>query len=460
MSIGKGTKVHLVGIGGAGMSGIAVMLMQMGAIVTGSDIDTDREQIAALQSKGIMIFHGHDVQNIEEADLVVASSAIKSDNPEVLEAKAKGIETVHRTDVFPMMGLDKRIVGVAGSHGKTTTTAMIAHIATLAGLEPSYYFGSPFIGGEQARYANPDLFIMETDESDHTFLKFHCDIAVVTNIDRDHMEAYGHSFESLVSEFGVFLNQSYEKGGWQIVNADDPSSLSVKLPDFRRVMTYGGSPLAHFLAKETSYFLDGFRLCTETPVQIIRKSVAPLRLNVPGRHNVMDALAAIAACTKLGLDPEESIAHLASYPGTWRRLELVGQAGGHPVYDDYAHHPTAIKASLSALRHYYPQTQICLVLQPFRYARASYLPKEYAECVRTANRVLVTDIFPQALQEQNLEVAKNIIESNPEMDIKHIGPQSNVANEVAKGARPGEVVYLSGPYPIRSEANSILESLK
>jgi UDP-N-acetylmuramate--alanine ligase len=459
--IPKGACVHLVGIGGAGMRAIALILMDQGYKVTGSDIDTERELVRDLIKRGAEVMQGNDPQHITNPQLVVTSTAIKPDNPEVLEALRLGIPVLNRSDVFSFFQEDKKLIAVAGTHGKTTTSAMISWAMLQAGINPTYYFGSPYIRGEQACWTDSDYFVMETDESDKSFLKFNADFAVVTNIDRDHMETYNHSLDELISTFARFLEQSVEKKGYQILNCDDENITKIKLSNPKNINLFGRSKNAHIRAGNSRTFVDDYDLCTETEIFHGNKFLGNLVLHVPGEHNIMDGLAAICAGFTIGFDPKTFIENLKSYPGTQRRLELMGVANGHPVYDDYAHHPTAIKAGLDALRLYYTDKPICLVMQPFRFMRASYLPHEYAQCIRGADRIIITEVFPKEENhdERSQAVAQSIMDENPDKNIIYSGSLGQTPEVIIKGIKKDEIIYLAGPYPIRSIANPLLEML-
>lgn len=457
----KGSTIHLIGIGGAGMRAVALILLDQGFNVSGSDIDTERDLVQDLIMRGVEVMPGNNKAHIKNPSLVIFSTAIKPDNPEILEALRLGVPVINRSDVFELFGQDKKLVAVAGTHGKTTTSAMITWAMLKAGLNPTYYFGSPFIKGEQASWTDSDYFVMETDESDKSFLKFSPDFVVVTNIDCDHMETYNHNLDELISAFARFLEQSVERKGHQILNADDVNLAKITLSDSKHACLFGCSKNAYIRAGQTRIYEDCFDLCTETEIYLGEKRLDNLILKVPGEHNIMNALAAISVSNSIGFDPNVFIKNLGSFPGTQRRLELMGVANNHPVYDDYAHHPTAIKAGLDALRSYYPDRPICLVMQPFRFARASYLPIEYAECVKKADRVYITEVFPkEELQlERSLAVAQSIIEKNPGKKIKYSGSLEQTKEQVAKEICVNDVIYLAGPYPIRSIALPILEAL-
>ncbi|MEN6376856.1 MAG: UDP-N-acetylmuramate--L-alanine ligase [Caldisericales bacterium] len=456
----KGSKIHLIGIGGAGMRGIALMLMQMGYVVTGSDIDCDRELVRDLGEKGTTLFSGQRAENITDQKVVIYSSAIKESNPELERARQIDIKCIHRTDFLFELGLTRNVLGVAGTHGKTTTTAMIAHVLDRMGQNISYYFGSPIIGGEQARWSGSgnQTLVMETDESDKSFLKFNCDLAVVTNIDWDHMDAYDHNKKNLLDAFESFVVQAKMR----VLNADDENTFRMKLKDMNQVITFGRNSLSHVKADLTNIFREGHNLCSTTGVRIGGESIGRLKLKVPGDHNVSNALAALSAIVSLGFDPKLALPHFFTFPGTQRRLELMGSVNGNPVYDDYAHHPTAIIAGLEALRSYYPDEKICLVMQPFRFARISYLLEEYSACVSLADRTIVTQVFPQ--EENNLERSREFCSKlrsmNPSAQIAMAGTLELVPKIVKSSLTKNEVVYLVGPYPIRACAKPILEAIK
>jgi UDP-N-acetylmuramate--alanine ligase len=333
------------------------------------------------------------------------------------------------------------------------------------GLNPTYYFGSPYLANkDQAEWTDGKVFIIETDEHDHSFLNFDVDIAIVGNIDKDHMENFNFDIKNLVADMEKFAQQSLDRGGWQIFNADDKNVLSINLTHFKNVITFGRSEHAHMRAGQTRFFRDGYNLCTETEVFWKGESIGMMKMQVPGEHNVINALASVAALSKAGINPKDALPELADFPGTQRRIELMGVSNNHPLYDDYSHHPTAMIKGLETLRSYYPGTPICLVLQPMRYSRVYYLPKEYSEAVRYADRVILTEINPSG--EDNLwnsdinVLAKTIKDANPSLDFTLVPHIEDVPAEVKRGIKKDEIIYFSGPSTVRALSKPILDLLK
>lgn len=463
-SLPAGSEIHLVGIGGAGMRGLALLYWGKGFKVTGSDTDFDRPAIKDLINKGMVVGNGNDPKHLKNPVMVVYSTAIRQNNPELEEARRRGIPIYHRADAFKMLTKGKTVIGVAGTHGKTTSTAMATHICMKKGLNPTYYFGSPYLANkDQAEWTDGKVFIIETDEHDHSFLHFDVDIAIVGNIDNDHMENFNFDIKNLVADMEKYAQQSLDRGGWQILNADDKNVLSINLTHFKNVITFGRSVQAHLRAGETKFFRDGYNLCSETDVFWKGEFAGKMKLQVPGAHNVINALASIASLVKVGVEPKDAIPELADFPGTQRRIELMGVSSGHPVYDDYSHHPTAMIRGLETIRSYYPENPICLVLQPMRYSRVFYLPKEYSAAVRYANRVIITEINPSG--EDNLwgsdinVLAKTIKEANPDMDIVLVPKIGDVPAQVKAGIKKDEIIYFSGPQTVRELAQPILDLL-
>ncbi|MHB1285345.1 MAG: UDP-N-acetylmuramate--L-alanine ligase [Leptospirales bacterium] len=379
--------LHFVGIGGNGMAPIAEILLAKGVAVTGSD-QSQTELTRRLSELGARIFVGHRAEQVGEVDAVVVSTAIRQDNPEVVEARRRGLPLVPRGEA--LAGIMKGALGiaVAGSHGKTTTTSMIGSVLIAGGLDPTCVVGGRVPGfGGNARIGALSCFVAEADESDGSFLRMSPTIAVVTNIDQEHLDHY-RSFGKLKEAFHSFLGHIPGDGA-AILCLDDPElsgmvgSLSVP------VLTYGFSPQADIVA-------DGIRqdgLMTSFSVQVKGASWGVFALNVPGEHNVRNALASIAVAVHLGVPPDVVRDALFRFRGVGRRFTLVGEEGGILIVDDYGHHPTEIAATLRAARQAYPDRRLVVAFQPHRYSRTRDLLCQFAQAFREADLLVLGEIY-------------------------------------------------------------------
>ncbi|MGI6643643.1 MAG: UDP-N-acetylmuramate--L-alanine ligase [Bacillota bacterium] len=377
--------VHFIAIGGQSMSGIAAMLLKRGYKVTGSDL-RESDLTRRLESMGAEIHIGHRQENLGTPDVVVVSSAIGPDNPELRLAREKGIPVVHRMDMLLSILSGLNLLAVAGSHGKTTTTSMLAWILQQTGLDPTFMLGGELIGQGTSHTGSGDYAVFETDESDGSFLKAKPDVAVVTNIDNDHLENWG-SMQALEDAFFKFL-ESVKPGGLRVVCQDDPvlGKWAVGRP---RAETYGFSPEALWRISEVRSEGWGQR----ASVQRGGEFLCVLRIQVPGRHNLQNALGALVAAVHCGLSPESVLKALETYPGVKRRLERVGEYAGVLLLDDFAHHPSEMSACLRTVREVMPKSRIIVVFQPHRYSRTRLLGRELGQALSRGDFVFVTGIY-------------------------------------------------------------------
>jgi UDP-N-acetylmuramate--alanine ligase len=378
-------KVHFIGIGGSGMSGIARILLGMGHQVTGSDL-RDTSNVAALRDLGATIHIGHDAANLGTPDTVVVTSALWPTNPEYLLAKEQGIPVIHRSQALAYLTGKRRVVAVAGAHGKTTSTGMI--ITGLLGLgeDPSFVNGGVIESLNASSAAGTsDLFILEADESDGSFLHYDTAVALITNVDADHLDHYG-SEEAFEAEFGRFASGAKE---FVAISADDPGAVRVaKLIRNKRVISFGRDSSADVRISHLD--ASGPRVSFELEYQG-NKFAAELR--VPGEHNAINAAGAFAVLVGLGFDAEKSLAAIATFGGTERRFQLHGSYRGVSVYDDYAHHPTEVAAAIKAARAVVGEGKIITVFQPHLYSRTRLMAKEFAEALSASDEVVVLDIY-------------------------------------------------------------------
>ena len=378
---------HFIGIGGAGMSAIAHVLIKRGYNVSGSDLNAGRVS-ARLANEGAMVFIGHDACQVKDADAeaVVVSTAIKADNPEVVAAKEQNIPVLHRSDVLAAIFNQGDGVAVAGAHGKTTTSAMISCIAAQSDVDPTVIIGGEVsVLGGNARNGEGRFIIAEADESDGSFLKLNSYLAVVTNIEDDHLDYYGTE-ENIYKAFKQFLGNLVE-GGKAILCVDNAKVKALAQEIDKAVITYGLEE-ADYVAKDICYGVDG------TTYKLYHKDefVTEVRLIVPGRHNVLNSVGAFVAAREMGIADETILKALEQFGGAKRRFETKGKVNGVWVVDDYAHHPTEIEVTLKAARQTQPKRLLCL-FQPHRYTRTQLLFKEFCNCFNDCDEVILTDIY-------------------------------------------------------------------
>ncbi|MEK7405040.1 MAG: UDP-N-acetylmuramate--L-alanine ligase [Acidobacteriota bacterium] len=382
--------LHFTGIGGIGMSGIAEILLNLGFTISGSDLKLGpiTERLARL---GARIFEGHDAANVVGAKALVNSSAVGEDNPEVREARRLQIPVIPRGEMLAELMRLKYGIAVGGSHGKTTTTAMLATVLSQAGLDPTAVVGGRLglFGGTNARIGQSQFLVVESDESDGSFLKLAPILAVVTNIDREHLDHYA-SLEEIQAAFVEFINKVPFYGA-AILCLDDENVQKILPLVRRRTITYGTRAQAelHVAEMTCSHFASEFA------ARYRGQDLGTFRLQVPGAHNVLNAAATAAVCLELGVDPEVIREALARFAGVERRFQIRGQERGVTVIDDYGHHPTEIRSTLAAARAC-RYRRILVVFQPHRYTRTFHLMDDFARCFYQADAVLVLDIYAAA----------------------------------------------------------------
>lgn len=376
-------RVHMVGIGGSGMSGIAEILWNIGFRVTGSDIQ-ESSNVKWLRSLGIPISIGHRRENLKDAQLVIISSAIREDNVEVREARERKIPVIARADALAQIMRMKYSIAVAGTHGKTTTTSMIGIILKEAGLDPTIIVGGiPLQLGSTAKLGKGDFLVAEADESDGSFLKLYPFAEVITNIEEDHLDFYS-GMEDIIKAFHSFiLNVPFF--GFVVINRDDPRLRSLEEKLERFYVTYS--------VKEPSDF-RAVSLGKNGDFWTFRIGQKVYRMKVPGLHNIYNAAAAIALCRTLGIEEDTIAGALERFSGVKRRLEFKGKSNGVLFFEDYAHHPTEIRAVLSTLREVYPSRRIIVVFQPHRYSRLAKMMEKFAIVLAEADVVIVTEVYP------------------------------------------------------------------
>ena len=385
--------VHFVGIGGIGMSGIAEVMLNLGYAVTGSDI-RDSANTDRLRSKGAAIHIGHDASNVDGAGALVVSSAVKRDNPELAAARARRIPVVRRAEMLAELMRLKHAVAVAGTHGKTTTTSLVAALMDAAGFDPTVINGGIISAyGSNAKMGEGDWMVVEADESDGSFLKLRGSVGMITNIDPEHMEHYG-GFDALRAAFEQFV-ENLPFYGFAVLCIDHPEvqALAARIED-RRVITYGTSPQADVrIANLTMDAAGAVFDLTFQPRGAEAETWPGLCLPMMGEHNVLNAAGAIAVVQALGGEEAEVRAGLAGFSGVKRRFTVVGEAGGVTVVDDYGHHPVEIAAVLTAARQRAGGGRVHAVVQPHRYTRLHDLFEDFCTCFNDADSVLVTPVY-------------------------------------------------------------------
>jgi len=392
----KVKRIHFVGIGGSGMSGIAEVLSNLGYVVTGSDI-SEGAVVKRLRTLGIRVKIGHAAENIEGADAVVVSTAVKPDNPEVARAREARVPVVPRAMMLAELMRFKQGIAIAGTHGKTTTTSLVAAVLSEAGMDPTCVIGGRLNSiGTNARMGQGEYLVAEADESDASFLYLQPIIAVVTNIDADHMETYGQDFERLKAAFVEFIGH-LPFYGLAVLCKDDPHVRAVMPQITRPVLTYGLEGDADLVAEDVRWDAGRmrFRAVSRT------NGTAPLQvmLNLPGLHNVLNALAVIAVGREVGA-PDAAIAKaLAEFTGVGRRFQRYGDialpGGGHfTLVDDYGHHPAEMAATLAAARGAFPGRRLLLAFQPHRYTRTRDLFEDFVKVLSTVDELVLADVYP------------------------------------------------------------------
>ncbi len=385
--------IHFVGIGGSGMSGIAEVLLNLSYRISGSDV-AENAATRRLVSLGATVAIGHDAAHIQGADCIVTSTAVKGDNPEVLAARARRIPVVPRALMLAELMKLKQGIAIAGTHGKTTTTSLVSSVLARGGFDPTFVIGGRLnSAGANARLGSGDYIVVEADESDASFLNLTPMIAVITNIDADHMETYGHDFARLKQAF-VEFTQRLPFYGAAVVCIDDPNMREILPFVSKPVITYGFAADAQFRAVGARP--DGGRML----FKLLRQDSDPIDivLNAPGMHNVQNALAAIAVADELGVPDEAIVTGLAEFNGVGRRFQRYGeipaQGGGHfTLIDDYGHHPVEMAATLSAARGAFPGRRLVLAFQPHRYTRTRDLFEDFAKVLSTADVLLLAEVY-------------------------------------------------------------------
>ena len=450
--------IHFVGIGGIGMSGIAEILKNLGYQVQGSDVAVN-SNVQRLRALGIDVQVGHAPENIDAAQVVVVSSAITPDNPEVAAARERFIPVVRRAEMLAELMRLKWSIAVGGTHGKTTTTSLIAALLDAAELDPTVINGGIINAyGTNARLGAGDWMVVEADESDGTFVKLPATIAVVTNIDPEHMEFYG-TVEVLHDAFEAFV-ENIPFYGVAILCIDHPAvqALLGRIED-RRIITYGFSPQADVRVTEvgTEAGVTLFDVALTDRVKGEAGTIRGLRLPMPGHHNVLNALAAVALAWEMGIAEPVLRRGLAGFGGVKRRFTKTGEVGGVTVIDDYGHHPVEISAVLRAARHA-TQGKVVAVVQPHRYSRLANLFEEFCTCFNDADHVIVADVYPAGetpVEGVDRDALVAGLRARGHRDVSALNDPDELARMVRDKTQPGDLVVCLGAGNITAWANDL-----
>jgi len=454
---GRVRRVHFVGIGGVGMSGIALVLRNMGFEVSGSDSRESRTTQTLVEA-GVAVTIGHDAACVADAQVVVYSSAVPSSNPELELARARGVPVIRRAEMLAELMRMKFSVAVSGSHGKTTVTSLVAHVLERAGMDPSWVVGGRVLSSDSgAKLGQSQYLVAEADESDRSFLDLYPTIAVVTNIEREHLDVY-HDLADLKREFVHFVNRVPFYGA-AVLCLDSPAVRAIRRRVVRRVVTYATGEPADITARDVQLY--GFS--SAFTARYGSRDIGRFNLPLPGLHNVQNALAAIAVATELGIEPAVTEAALRVFGGLHRRLEKRGEKSGVAVFDDYGHHPTEVRVTIEALRHAFPDRRVIVVFQPHRYTRTRLLADEFGPSFAGADKLILTRIYaasePEIPGVDSGLVADAVRRNGPMPTVELVADPAEVAATLVPQLRPGDVVLTLGAGNIWTIGDEVLKRL-
>jgi UDP-N-acetylmuramate--alanine ligase len=455
MNFGQIKSIHFVGIGGIGMSGIAAILSNYDFVISGCDLRSS-PVTGLLERRGVDVHIGHDEKHVRDVDLVVYSSAIRPDHPEVVEGRRRGIPVVRRAEVLGEIMRWKRGIAVAGTHGKTTTSAMTSMVLVGAGLDPTAIVGGMFRDlGTNALLGRSDLLVVEADEYDRSFLALHPHVAVITNIEADHLDCY-RDLDEIRGAFEQFASGT-PFYGLVIGCVDDPNvaALLDRVP--RRTLRYGLSPAADLRADALQFSGAG----PEFDVALRGRKLAHFKLRVPGEHNVRNALAAIGVGLELGIQPVHIASALERFAGVERRFQHLGDYAGAPVIDDYAHHPTEIRATLSAARRSYPNRRLVALFQPHLFSRTRDFAGEFADALGLADLAFVVPIYPAREQPIDGVTAALISDEARRRGRKGVSlidkEHDGIVGELRRLLSPNDVLVAMGAGDVHEIARALVE---
>jgi UDP-N-acetylmuramate--alanine ligase len=443
--------VHFIGIGGSGMSGIARLLIGMGHQVTGSDL-RDTSNVAALRELGAKISIGHDESHLGNPDTVVVTSALWPTNPEYLLAKQRGIPVIHRSQALAHLASSKRLIAVAGAHGKTTSTGMVITALIAMGADPSFVNGGVINSvGHSSSSGKGELFVIEADESDGSFLHYDTAISLITNVDPDHLDHYG-SIEAFHKVFADFANKSKE---FVVISSDDLGAKEVAKLVTRPMISFGE-------AADATVRVQNIKPEAKVSFELVYKDqIVSAKLLLAGRHNALNAAGAVATLVGLGFDFEKSLEEVAKFAGTERRFELHGVVAGVSVYDDFAHHPTEVAAALEGARAVVGSGKLITVFQPHLYSRTRLFAKEFAEVLAASDEVVLLDIYA-AREDPEPGVTGELISSQfaDKKRIHYVPNWDDAPAVAAKLASEGDFIMTMGCGDVYRMVPQLLEALK
>jgi UDP-N-acetylmuramate--alanine ligase len=454
--------IHFVGVGGIGMSGIAEVLANLGYHVQGSDL-ADSANVKRLRDKGITVTIGHDAKNLDGAEVVVVSSAVKRDNPELAAARAKRLPVVRRAEMLAELMRLKRSIAIAGTHGKTTTTSLVAALTDAGGFDPTVINGGIINAyGTNARLGEGELMVVEADESDGTFLKLPADIAIVTNVDPEHLD-YFKTFDAVQEAFRAFV-ESVPFYGFAVMCIDHPvvQTLVGHIED-RRVITYGENPQADLRLVDLDHAngQSRFSVVARDRSGATEHRIKDLRLPMPGRHNALNATAAIAVARELGIADDVIRKALGSFGGVKRRFTRTGEWNGVPIIDDYGHHPVEIAAVLRAARES-TSGQVIAIMQPHRYTRLAALFEAFCSCFNDADIVLIAHVYPAGeapIAGADRDSLVQGLRAHGHRQALPLDAPADIAGLVRKLAHPGDIVVFLGAGSITQWAYALPQEL-
>jgi UDP-N-acetylmuramate--alanine ligase len=452
IDLGSPQRVHVVGVGGAGMSAIATVLARMGHTVTGSDLKASTG-LTRLEGLGVHVDIGHDAGNVPpDADAVAISTAVPPTNPEVRAAHERGIPVLRRADILAAIAATRRTIAVAGTHGKTTTSSMLAVVLLGADLDPSFIIGGDVNEiGTGAAWNGGEWFVVEADESDGTFLELGAEGVVVTNVEPDHLGHYG-SFDALVDSFDRFLG---EATGPRIVCADD--DVALRLAKQHGATTYGTSPDADYRL----VVHESGRVGTRFEIHRDEKPLVEVQLPVPGLHNARNATGALVAGVLLGATPEEAAAALGRYGGVARRFQFRGERDGVTFVDDYAHLPTEVRAALATAKDGGWNRVVC-VFQPHRYSRTGDLWRDFADAFVDADLLVVTDVYPSGEAPRpgvtGRLIVQAVLDAHPKAWVAYLPRRDDQLAYLRARLRPGDICLTLGAGDLTSLPDALLDA--
>ena len=452
--ISKNAHIHFIGIGGISMSGLAMIALQNGYKVTGSDRSkshiTDK-----LSNMGAVIYEGHDAKNIEGADLCVHTAAVKMDNPEMAAAARKNIRLIDRAEFLgAIMKNYNHAVGVSGTHGKTTTTSMLDHALINADLDPTISVGGELdIIGGNIRTGGSEYFVTEACEYTNSFLKFYPTIALITNIEEDHLDFFTEGITQFRESFRQFAELTRNKGSVVVLGSDKNIQIALEGSDLD-ITTYG-------MTDEYDYYPKNIVYRAGYPSFDVYKNgemICHLNLNVPGDHNILNSLATVAVCELMGADIEKSARGIEAFKGTHRRFERKGEVNGAIVLDDYAHHPTEIKATLKAAKEF-PHNKIMCIFQPHTYSRTRTLWNEFVTAFGDADELILTHIYAAREKYDGVTDPEKLVDEIRETGVnaKYIDDFDDIAKYIKENAQEGDIVFTMGAGDVTEIGGKIVD---